>query len=209
VDAPVLPLDAVIANDALERRPVRAADPAAEIRALESIRIALAGSPRGILQKLADNALALCAADSAGISLLEEAEGKRHFRWYATAGVIRELLWTTLPREASPCGAVLDRGAPLLMIAPQRHYTFIGQVKPPVSEVLLVPFSVRGSLVGTVWAVSHGAKQFDRDDRRMLGVLTAFAAAAYERLASMSPQDVIELSRMHRGMLTPDGKPQE
>jgi len=190
-----IPLDEVIDNEVLERRAVRARDAEAEGRATRSLRQALVGSPRSVLQKLAEVALELCMAHSAGVSLLEETKG--HFRWYAVAGKWRELQWTTLPREFSPCGTVLDRSATQLMIDPERYFTPLAGLPPRVAEVLLVPFAVKGEVVGTVWAVSHeDSRQFDREDRRVLSNLTVFAGAAYERLASMTPEDLQELIRM-------------
>jgi hypothetical protein len=201
------PLDKVIANDVLERRAIRKRDYAAEERAMAELRRVLAGSPRSVLQKLADVALELCRAQSAGVSLLEEESAKRYFRWHATSGAWGGLLWATLPRELSPCGTVIDRGAALLMIEPERYFTPLAQVPPKVSEVLLVPFSVRGVLVGTLWVVAHdSSRQFDREDKRVVTKLTEFAAKAYERLQSMTPQDLQELSHMHRGTLSGESR---
>ena len=73
-----------------------------------------------------------------------------------------------------------------------------------VLVLLLVPFAVRGETVGTLWIVSHDqARRFDGEDRRIVSALTGFAAAAYERLQSLQPDDVRELSRMH---LDPEGQ---
>jgi hypothetical protein len=41
----------------------------------------MAHSPESILQKLVEVAKELCRADTAGISLLENVEGKQVFRW--------------------------------------------------------------------------------------------------------------------------------
>jgi GAF domain-containing protein len=202
VEAAPSPLDKVIANDVLERRAIRKRSYVAEEHAMVEIWRVLAGSPRSVLQKLAEVVLALCRAQSAGVSLLEEEGSKHYFRWHAVAGAWGGLRWATLPRELSPCGTVLDREAPQLMIDPERYFTPLAQVPPHVNEALLVPFLVRGQLVGTVWAVSHEpARQFDREDRRVLAKVTTFAAAAYERLQSMTPKDLQELSHMHRGKL--------
>jgi GAF domain-containing protein len=195
-----IPLDDVIANDDLEHRPVRPRDRDAEEAAMQRLREGLVGSPRSLLQKLAEVAVELCGAHSAGISLIEDAGGSPQFRWVAVAGKWRELLWTTLPRNFSPCGTVLDRSAPQLMILPERHFVPLAQLSPRVAEALLVPFAVKGVLVGTVWVIAHDAsRQFDREDRRVVSRLSEFAAAAYERLASMSQKDLQELLRMRAG----------
>lgn len=192
------PLEDVIATEALDQRAPRVTSAAAERRAMGELKRALAGSPRSVLQKLVEVALALCGAQSAGVSLLEEADGRRFFRWYAVAGAWAGLLWTTLPRDFSPCGTVLDRQEPLLMVDPERYFALLGQVPPRVTEVLLVPFEVGGEMVGTVWVVAHdAAQQFDSEDCRIVTELTRFAALAYGRLHSFKPDDVRELSRMH------------
>jgi GAF domain-containing protein len=195
--APILPED-VIATELLDQRPPRVCSPEAEERAMQELQRALAGSPRAVLQKLADVAIELCNAQSAGVSLLEESDGRRFFRWHAVAGEWGTLLWNTLPRDMSPCGTVLDRQETLLMIDPERYFKPLLQVPPKVTELLLVPFAVRGETVGTVWVVAHDeAHLFDQEDRRIVTELTRFAAAAYERLESFGTEDVLELSRMH------------
>jgi GAF domain-containing protein len=192
------PLEDVIATAELERRPRRTPDAEAEARAMSELQYALAGSPTALLQKLAEKALELCRAHSAGVSLTEEADGRRFFRWYAVAGRFSGLRWTTLPHELSPCAEVLARRETVLMVDPERHYGQLPGAQPHVTEVLLVPFSVGGELVGTVWVVAHDEeRRFDAEDRRVVTELTQFASAGYGRLQSLRPEDVRELSRMH------------
>ena len=64
-------LASVITTAELSRRPSRSPDFAAENRALVALAQVMAGSPDRILQKLAETALNLCRAHSAGFSLLE------------------------------------------------------------------------------------------------------------------------------------------
>lgn len=190
--------DVIIATEALERRTPRAFSRDADAHALAQLKRSLAGSPRALLQKLAEVALERCAAQSAGVSLLEEADGRRFFRWHAVAGKWRDLVWTTLPRELSPCGTVLDRRESMLMVEPERYFTPLAQVPPRVEEALLVPFEVGGEAAGTVWVVAHEpGRHFDREDRRAVAKLSVFAAFAYERLRSFGADDVRDLSRMH------------
>jgi CheY-like chemotaxis protein len=194
------PLDAVIANEELNRRrPRRRLHDGLE-QALERLRRDLATSPRRILQNLTDTALELCQAQSAGVSLLEREAEREFFRWHAVSGKWAPLVWTTLPRGFSPCGTVLDRNAPQLMIDPERYFTPLAQVPPKVFEALLVPFSVGGEPVGTVWVVSHDRTRcFDREDRRVLSQLSQFAARAYQQLSTLSAEDVVHLSRLNAG----------
>src|ERR1043166_6105429 len=46
------------------------------------------------------------------------------------------------PRDFGPCGDVLDRDSPLLFRRPDRRYTYLQSVTPPVEECLLTPFHV-------------------------------------------------------------------
>ncbi|HEY6821228.1 MAG TPA: hypothetical protein VI321_04355 [Burkholderiales bacterium] len=86
MEAAPFPVEKVIANEVLERRAIRKRNYTAEERAMEEIRREQAGPPPALLQKVADVALQLCRAQSAGISLLEEKDGQRAFRWQAVAG---------------------------------------------------------------------------------------------------------------------------
>jgi hypothetical protein len=85
MDTPV-PLEAVITTIELNKRPSHSADHAAVNRTLVALIEEMVSSPRTILQRLVDTALDLCKAHSAGISLLEDEEGRKIFRWYALAG---------------------------------------------------------------------------------------------------------------------------
>jgi CheY-like chemotaxis protein len=199
-----IPLDAVISNEELSRRAPRPRDRDAEWRAFESLAEELAGTPRRVLQKLSDVALELCQAHSAGISLLEEDNGRRMFRWHAVSGRWAAYLWNTLPREFSPCGTVLDREAAQLMILPERYFTPLAQVSPQVAEVLLIPFSVHGEIVGTVWVIAHEpSRRFDRGDLEVVSKLAEFAALAYQRLSSLSADDVLQLARLNKAHSLP------
>jgi CheY-like chemotaxis protein len=86
------------------------------------------------------------------------------------------------------------------MIDPERYFTPLAQVPPKVYEALLVPFSVGGEPVGTVWVVTHDrTRQFDGEDQRVLTQLSEFAARAYQQLSSLSADDVVRLSRVSAG----------
>lgn len=176
-------LEEVITTMELDYRPTRAPDYQAEAAALSNLAQALASSPESIFQPLVDCALLLCGAQSAGISLLEEVDGQWVFRWRATAGAFAPLVGNVLPRDFSPCGAVLDRNALQLMKRPVRYYPYIARLPVEVNEVLLVPFRANGQAIGTVWVVTHDANTwFDREDARIATSLAQFAAAAWQAL---------------------------
>ena len=172
-------LASVFTTAELNRRPSRSPDFAAENRALVALAQVMAGSPDRILQKLAETALNLCRAHSAGFSLLE-LDGRRFYspviigQWACHMGA------GTLV-DSGPFATVLDRNAPQLMSRPERHFTHLASVKPPIEEVLIVPFYLEGKAIGTIWVMSHDETlRFDAEDLRVMANLGAFAATAYQ-----------------------------
>ncbi|WP_367162050.1 ATP-binding protein [Methylibium sp.] len=118
----------------------------------------------------------MTGADSTGLSLEDECDGQPVFRWVATAGELRPHLHQTLPRDFSPCGAVVQAGEGMLMRDPARYFPYIEALGTPIQEVLLAPFSRAGRAIGTVWAVLEpGSKPFDAEDLRVLQSLAEFA----------------------------------
>ncbi|HEX6986790.1 MAG TPA: PAS domain S-box protein, partial [Planctomycetaceae bacterium] len=176
----------MLATEELSRRPSRPPEHAAEAAALTALAEAMAGSPQALLQKLAETVLDLCRADSAGISILETEGESAVFRWPAIAGEWAGHAGGSLPRDASPCGVVLDRDAPLLFAEPGRHFGEAAACEPPLVESLLVPFHAEGRPVGTVWAIAHTpSRKFDAEDARLLTSLSRFAAAACRLLSAL------------------------
>lgn len=171
-------VDQVIATSLLAQRPARAPDHVLENEAMRALVQSLASASDTLFHELVHHAQRLCGAESAGLSLLEEGTRPQQFRWVATSGRFQPQQGGTMPRDFSPCGEVLDRGEPLLMQDPARHYAYIAALEIPVAEVLLVPFERAGRLVGTLWVVSHsGARQFEGEDLRLVRSLAVFASA--------------------------------
>ena len=115
-----VPLESILRTEELHRRPWRPPDYEKENRALVALAIALADSPRTILQTLAEKVLAVVQADSAGLSLLTKDE--KRFYWPATAGAWQPHLGGGTPRDFGPCGDVLDRNVPMLFTHWERPY---------------------------------------------------------------------------------------
>lgn len=191
-DQPRASLDEVLCTDELRRRPARPPDYAAENRALAALAEAMAQSPSTILQKLVNTARDLCRADSAGISILEKDGDQETFRWRAVAGQFGVNAGQGIPRDASPCGTVLDRDAALLFTRPERHFAYSVAADVPLAEALLVPFHAGGMPVGTVWVVNHtDDRRFDAEDARLLESLSRFAAAAYRMIGALRDAEVV------------------
>ena len=100
-------LVSILSTAELRRRPSRPPDHAAENRALVALAQEMAISPDGILQKLAETALVLCRAHSAGLSLLEDDDQRSNFHWRAIAGQWAPHVNGGTPRNFGPCGTVL------------------------------------------------------------------------------------------------------
>jgi PAS domain S-box-containing protein len=171
-------LESILITDELNRRPSRPPDYETENRALLAIAQHMADSPRSTLQKLAEVALEICRADSAGVSLVSEKNGD--FYWPAVAGAWKPHIGGGTPRNFGPCGVVLDRDSMQLFKHPERFYPYLAPIAPPVTEALLTPFYVGGKAVGTVWVVAHSTdRKFDMEDLRLIESLGRFAAAVY------------------------------
>jgi PAS domain-containing protein len=180
-------LQSVLSMAELSRRPSRFPDYAAENRALVALAQEMAVAPENVLQKLADTALELCHAHSAGLSLLEEGDQKQRFHWRAIAGQWAPHLHGGTPREFGPCGTVLDRNAALLFSHPERDFPYFGEVEPLLDEGLLIPFYIKGEAVGTIWVVAHDeSRRFDLEDLRVMTNLGTFAAGAYQTYLSLN-----------------------
>jgi PAS domain S-box-containing protein len=186
-------LEKVLITDELKTRPARNADFRCESEALVRLAKCLAQSPQMILTELAETAMRLCRAGSAGISIAEVAEGEEIFRWHATVGRLSPFLGGTMPRHFSPCGVTVEREAPQLMRDPVRLYTYAARLSVPMREVLLVPFCSRDKVVGTVWVVCHDEPPaFDAEDARLVGSLAQFAAAALESRALLDAAEAAQ-----------------
>ncbi len=165
----------------LASRPGYPADYEAESLIMAELVQVLATRPHDMAQALADAAMKLTGAASAGVSLEQsEGEGEPMFRWIATAGEYARYLNGTMPRNFSPCGAVLARSDAILLHEPVRAFPYMQELHMEAREVLLVPFFLSGVAVGTVWVVHHDHQQFDREDLRVLRVVTNFASAAMQ-----------------------------
>ena len=174
-----LPVDAVITTAELVKRRSRPPDYRGENRALTALVLEMANSPSTVLETLADTALTLCKAHSAGISILEEENGEKIFRWHAVVGKWSRFLGGTMLRAASPCGTVLDRNCSLLVSSPERAYP-LPPVDPPIVEVLLIPFHEGNDAIGTIWVIAHDAsRRFDAEDERLMKSIGRFASAAW------------------------------
>jgi hypothetical protein len=131
-DPPVRGVDDVLITAELASRPYRTPGYEAENRALGLLAEEMATNPGGVLQKCAELVIELCHADSAGISILEPGGTSGMLRWHAAAGRFAASLHGTMPREASPCGTVMERNRVLLFKEAERFFPALRGVEPRI-----------------------------------------------------------------------------
>src|ERR1700733_14796693 len=102
----------VLVTERLCTRSARLPDFAGENAALVALAGALTSQDDYFLQSLAEHALSLCGAQSAGISVLRAPEdGEPCFDWVAAAGLCAPYRNATSPFHDSPCGISVALGA--------------------------------------------------------------------------------------------------
>jgi PAS domain S-box-containing protein len=180
-------VDDVLITHELARRPSRAPAYEAESRALGLLAQEMANNPSGVLRKCAELVMELCHADSAGVSILEPGDTGSIFRWHMAVGAFAPNVGGTMPRDASPCGTVVDRNSVLLFNKAERFFPNLRGVEPRIYENLLAPWHVSGEAVGTLWAIKHTPEgRFDGEDARLLQNLSRVASAAYQMITALT-----------------------
>ncbi|MBW4540313.1 MAG: response regulator [Myxacorys chilensis ATA2-1-KO14] len=193
----IVTLDDILITEELSRRPSRSPNWQAENQAMRTLAQQMAHGSGSLIQTLADLALELCQAGSAGVSLLETtAAGEEVFRAHALAGTLAQSVSgkfkgksfnSTTPRNFSLCSVCLERRTPLLFSYPER-YTDFQDANTPLSaerhsegivEALVVPLISDCHAFGTIWMMSHDEQcHFDLEDVRVMTGLADFTAAA-------------------------------
>ncbi|QJD98969.1 response regulator [Massilia forsythiae] len=167
--------DDVLTVEELAHRPPRPRDERAENAALSALAHCLAASPRTVLQQIAEQALALCGADAAGVSILDgpAIEGQAKYPGMLAGTLRRHALAERAAASAGAAGAIAQ-----------------------AAEVLAVPWRLDGTVRGAVWiATRHAQRRFDGGDARLLDALGGFAAAAW-RLGDQS-SDLDAMRRLY------------
>jgi RNA polymerase sigma factor (sigma-70 family) len=170
--------DIVISHELLSRR-IRKVNARAEIAAMHGLANLLPQGSSMVLDRLAQLALELCDAGSAGISMLETGDdGHLIFRWRALAGELEARKGGTTP-DWSPCGECLNAGKPMLYSYPARFFTYFQSIDTLLVEALMIPMYAEGQPLGTIWVVTHDTqRRFDAEDVRVMTGLASFVAAA-------------------------------
>ena len=160
-------------------RPLRERDLIAQRQEMQRLVNLFVAEPTKILQRLADAAMDLCGADSAGISVEQPEKGDaEYWFWAATSGRYRHFANSAISRYPSACATALERGSPQHLIVTKQFFDLMGLDAPLVTDGLLLPWSA-GERCGTIWILAHERTQaFDLNDLLIAGTLADFAAMA-------------------------------
>ncbi len=169
-------------SNGLRHRPLRRRGAQQQFDALWTTSLSFIERPESLAQDLADAAMGICGADSAGISSEQpHRSDEEYFLWIAASGRMRAMLDATLPRWPSACGICLERGSPQSFKVRQSFFDMVHLKAPEVTDGLMVPWSTGGQR-SVLFVAAHGRWQaFDQRDLEMLTILAKFATAAEKR----------------------------
>jgi signal transduction histidine kinase len=138
-----------------------------------------AESPGRVLQELAEVAVSLCHADSAGVSLeAMDGDGRPVFHWVVTSGVYAKFLDAMLPRDWMPCQVTVETMRPQHVRVPQAHFAALGVDAAPITDGMLIPWTAEETR-GTIWILAHGRTEaFDLVDYEVMQTFADFASMA-------------------------------
>ena len=169
-------VDVAAGSPFLSRR-LHARDGAMQMEAMHRLAETFVKRPETILQELADAAVRMCGADSAGISMeREDRTEAQYYQWIATAGEYTSFLHASLPQYPSACTVCLYRGGPQHFRVGKRFFDLLGVEAAEVTDGILLPWEVE-EMRGTIFILAHGRTEaFDGEDLRLMQVLAKFAA---------------------------------
>lgn len=200
-ERPGIALEEVLVTPQLAIRPARAPDLASENRAMHELARQMVADPERILERMAELALDLCNAGSAGVSVLEtdSPEGPV-FRWRALAGRLKHRQGHALPGSFSPCRTCFDQGGPVLLDRPARFFTYLRDLRDEISEALFMPLlDAEGAALGAIWVLSHhDGRRFDTCDVQVMSRLADFGALALTMASLLAEKDLMLREVDHR-----------
>ncbi len=192
-------LEDVVINDELMVRRIRRTSVHREKEGMHALAREMSHGSKVVLKRLAELAVELCDAGSAGVSVLEEGDdGCQIFRWQALAGDLEQYQGGSTPRDWSPCGESLNAGKAMLYSYPARFFTYFNDVDATIVEGLVIPMYASGIAVGTIWVISHDEhRTFDAEDVRIMSSLGCFASETL-RIALLNKTEEVFEQRAER-----------
>ena len=173
----------ILITPELARRARRPPNPLAEAKAHRELATLVSRDPRAALQRVAELAIDLCRAGSAGVSVLATDDANEPvFQRAVVAGEYSRYLGHIMPSYYSLCGLSLECSGTILVDRPTRAFADLEGAHVPIVEALLVPLhDAEQRPAGAIWAVSHEPSSrfgFDADDASILEQLALYAALA-------------------------------
>lgn len=172
-----MPLSDVLATSLLA---IRRGDQIQRAAAIEASALLHSSSRSNFISDcrlLTTEALRLCLAESAGISIFDKS-GKDELTWVSIAGTLSEFEGRRFPRRHSLCGVSVDTKAIELFVEPHRYFQWMQAAGITIEEALVCPLcSAEGDMYGTIWVMTHYdlATRFEQPDARILIQLAAAA----------------------------------
>lgn len=196
----------VYCTDELMQRPARRADYLREKQAMQDLAAQMADHPEEVLPHFVDLAMELTGGTAAGLSLYEKDPMPGIFRWRYLRGALAQFEGTSVPRDFSPCGVMLDEKRLVLARNPELVYDWISGANIVMPEVILAPLYIAGQEpLGALWIVADSAGHFDSGHVRVITELASFAGIALrmhqteQRLqASLAEQELLTREMGHR-----------
>lgn len=190
-----LGLEQVLITHKLSNRLLLKRNRKAQIKALEEVAKEITGPINKLLGTVVNHALELCGAGSSGLSMLHKEDREQLFHWDVMAGVLKDCVGQTTPRDLSPCGVTLDRESPQLFSFPAKYFSCLKASPVPLVEGLVIPIFVNGKGLGTLWIVSHDERcEFNSEDVFVMSSLVALCETALDYTTRYSaPRRIIQL----------------
>jgi signal transduction histidine kinase len=190
----------------LHEMPIRPPSLQQESQALAALARTLATNPHDLIDRLLEEALHLCNADTSGLSVLETLpDGEPVFRWTNLAGRMKQSVGGSSPRHFSPSGICLDQNSPQRFARPaQRFQYFKDTVDVPIIETLVIPVPPGLGAPAVLWILTHEeGKSFHAESLRIMNELADFAGSALGLIHSLEAaqtyrdQAEAEISQRH------------
>ena len=172
----------ILATDELKARGGEIDAPGLAGANLALVKAMTGGRPQ-IMSVLTEQAMLLCSAQSAGVSIFNSPDCEE-LTWEKVQGELSACTGRRFPLRHSMCGICLDRRVPQLFREPHDLFEWMGLNGIWVEEALVVPLcGVGNDMYGTIWVFAHeGSAHYHQAHADMLLKLGIQATACVRML---------------------------
>lgn len=108
-----------------------------------------------LLARRCQQAMEMCEADAAGISVFTSADFSA-VSWLVAVGSLRQYTGHQFPRDDSPCEVSCEYQAPQLFLQPHEYFASMRNAGIVMQELLVVPITGPcGGSFGTIWSMTN------------------------------------------------------